>query len=128
MIRKNVCNMKLFKSGRNLKDFVGFFFIIIIFCYGHLCGLWTFTLFFLALSRLKFETWICHGRAFRCEVSFKLFVYFLNKIQKHGWMLVCNIFIKKEVILEIGILDADSACTCKKGIQRCWKIQISINV
>jgi hypothetical protein len=43
-------------------------------------------------------------------------------------MLVYNIFIKKEVIFEIGRLDADSACTCRKGIKRYWKIQISINV
>jgi hypothetical protein len=103
--------MKLIKSGRNLEDFVGFYFYFIVWA-----DMWVmnFTLFFLTLSRLKFQTWISHGGAFHCGVSFKLFVYFLNKIQNHGWMLVCNIFIKKEVILEIGRLDADSACTCRK--------------
>jgi hypothetical protein len=43
-------------------------------------------------------------------------------------MLVCNIFIKKEVILKIGILDADSACTCRKGIKRNKKMLMLILV
>jgi hypothetical protein len=118
---------EIIQIGKKFGGFCRFFYYYYYFLLWADMWVVNFTLFFLALSRLKFQTWICHGRAFHCGVFFKLFVYFLNKIQKHGWMLACNIFIKKEVILEIGMLDVDSAYTWRKGIKRCWEIQISIN-
>jgi hypothetical protein len=100
---------EIIQIGKRFGGFCGFFFFPLLWA-----DMWVVNFYVVLFSSLKIK--IPDMNLSRESISlrsffFKLFVYFLNKIQKHGWMLACNIFIKKEVILEIGMLDVDSAYT-----------------